>query len=98
MKFDVRLSELLDRDACVGLGTSGMEGSVGRAKEVQTRERDQIQTELAQVAIELAREPQARAGPAHHLRHQAVQIVECRAFGLERSCGDFISVARMRLD
>jgi hypothetical protein len=47
-------------------------------EEVETRERNEIDGQLAQVGVELAREAQAARDARHHVRHEVVQVAVAR--------------------
>ena len=44
---------------------------------MKARERDQIHSQLAEVWVQLAREPQAASHPTHSRRDQVVQVTNC---------------------
>merc|ERR1719258_181356 len=54
-------------------------------EKVQTRERNQVHSHLAQVSVQLTREAQAGCHTRHGSRHQVVQVTVCWGGQLERS-------------
>lgn len=59
------LCELRDSEGTVLLGSSGCQGSKSNHEEMQTWERNEINSKLAQVGIELTREPEAAGHTTH---------------------------------
>src|SRR6185312_6004668 len=68
------LGQLGHRQGAVLLGAAGGEGSEAAHEEVQTREGDQVDSQLAEVRVELTREAQAAGDARHGRRHQVVQV------------------------
>ena len=68
------LREFWNGQSTVLLRATRCERSETNHEEVQTRERDQVDSELAQIAVELAREPQTAGGAGHRSRDQMVQV------------------------
>ena len=57
---------------------------------MQTRERDQVQAQLAQVAVELTREAQAGRDAGHDDRNEVVEITVCWRGELKRPEADIV--------
>ncbi|KAG6558278.1 hypothetical protein Mapa_000028 [Marchantia paleacea] len=71
------LRQLGHRQRAVLLRAPGRERRKAHHEEVQPRERDQIHRQLAQVRIQLTREPQTASNARHRGRDQMVQVSDC---------------------
>jgi hypothetical protein len=67
-------SQVSDGSGSEVLGLTGRQGSEANQEEVETREGDQVDGQLAQVRVELSRESEAACDSTHHRGHQVVQI------------------------
>eukprot|EP00906_Rhabdomonas_costata_P037626 RCo053036 len=84
------LRQLGHRQGAVLLrATRGQRGEPHQ-EEVQTGERDQVDRQLAQVGVQLTREPQAARHTAHHRGHQVVQVPKRRRGQLQRAEADVV--------
>ena len=63
------LGELRDGDSSVLHGAPGGEGSEPRHEEVEAREGDHVNGQLAKVCVQLARESKTRGHSCHELVH-----------------------------
>ena len=68
------LGQLWNCQCAILLGATRGQWRKASHEEVQTWERHQVHGNLAQVAIQLARETQAAGDTAHGSRHQMVQV------------------------
>ena len=68
------LGQLWNCQCAILLGATRGQWCKASHEEVQTWERHQVHGNLAQVAIQLARETQAAGDTAHGSRHQMVQV------------------------
>ena len=71
------LGQLGHRQGPVLLGAAGGEGSEARHEEVQTGEGHHVDSQLAQISIQLTRESQACCYPRHCGRHKMVEVTVC---------------------
>jgi hypothetical protein len=71
------LRQLRHRQRAVLLRAAGRQRREPHHEEVQPRERDQVHRQLAEVRVQLAREPQAARHAAHRRRDQMVQVTNC---------------------
>merc|ERR1711934_925170 len=84
------LGELGNGERTVLLGSTGGQRGEAGEEEVQTGERDEIDSELAQVRVELAREAQAASDARHAGRAQVVEVAICRGGQLEGAEADVV--------
>ena len=70
------LGELGDGERTVLLRATRRERREADHEEVEARERDHVDGELAQVAVQLAREAQAAGGGRHHGGDEVVEVTE----------------------
>ena len=68
------LGELWHREGPVLLGAPGGEGSEPGHEEVETREGDHVDSQLPEVSIELAGEPEGGGHPGHGEGHKVVEV------------------------
>lgn len=90
LRIEHLLRELGDRHHVVLRRAARSERRKADEEEVQTRERDQIDRQLAQVRVELTREAQAARDARHHLRHEVIQIAVARVRQLQRAKADVV--------
>eukprot|EP00162_Nutomonas_longa_P015877 comp22433_c1_seq1/m.54978 comp22433_c1_seq1/g.54978 ORF comp22433_c1_seq1/g.54978 comp22433_c1_seq1/m.54978 type:complete len:484 (+) comp22433_c1_seq1:197-1648(+) len=84
------LGELRDGEGAVLLGASGGERGEADEEEVQTRERNEVDRELAEISVELTREAEARGGSGHDGGHKVVKVTIGRGGELEGAEADVI--------
>merc|ERR1719267_182558 len=84
------LGELRDGERTVLLGAAGGERSEPSEEEVQTWEWDEVDTQLAQVGVELAREAQAAGHTGHAGGAQVVEVAVGRGGELEGTEADVV--------
>merc|ERR1719498_183890 len=77
------LRQLRHREGAVLLGATRRERREADHEEVEAGERDHVDGELAEVAVELAREAEAAGGGRHHGGDQVVKVTEGRRRQLE---------------
>ncbi|KAF9807003.1 hypothetical protein SFRURICE_011147 [Spodoptera frugiperda] len=68
------LGELGHGEGAVLLAAAGCQGSEAGHEEVKTGERHHVDCQLAEIRIQLTREPQTRRHAGHGERHQVVQV------------------------
>merc|ERR1719475_32391 len=68
------LGELGHGKCAVLLGPAGGERGEAREEEVETGERDEVDTELAEVGVELTREAEAAGDARHAGRAEVVEV------------------------
>merc|ERR550514_470769 len=90
LRIEHLLSELRDGQGAVLLRAARGERREASHEKVKTGERDEIHSDLAQVAIELAREPEASCNAAHRCAHQVIQIPIGWRGKLERAEADIV--------
>jgi len=71
------LCQLRDREGAVLLWASRREGRKADHEEVEARERDEVDCQLAQIGVELTRESQATSHATHGRWDKMVQITNC---------------------
>ena len=71
-------------------GAAAGQGSKSNGEEMQTRERDHVDSELAQVRVQLARETETSSDTRHDGGDQMVHITEGDAGQLEGLLADFV--------
>ena len=69
------LGELWHSDGTVLLATTGSKRSEADHEEVETGERNQVDGHLAEIRVELTREPQASGDTRHNNGNEMVQVV-----------------------
>merc|ERR1719440_1214677 len=84
------LGELGDGEGAVLLGATGSEGGEANHEEVETREGDEVDSELAEVGVELAREADAGGDAGHGGRHEMVEVTVGRGGELEGAEADVV--------
>ena len=84
------LGELRDGEGAVLLGATGRERREADHEEVETRERDHVHGDLAQVAVELTREAEAAGHAGHGGGHQVVQVTVGRGGQLQGAEADVV--------
>jgi hypothetical protein len=84
------LSHLRDGQSAVLLGASGSQRSESHHEKVQTRERNHVHGQLAEIAVELTRETQTTGGSADSGRHQVVQVSVGRSGQLQGTEADIV--------
>ena len=84
------LGQLGHGQSAVLLGAAGSEGHETDHEEVQTRERDEVDSHLAQVSVELTGEAEARGDTRHGGRHQVVEVAVSGGGQLERAEADVV--------
>ena len=84
------LGELGHGEGAVLLGAARRERREADHEEVQTRERDHVDGELAEVAVELAREAEAAGDAGHGGGHQVVEVTVGRGGELEGAEADVV--------
>lgn len=70
------LGQLGDRQSSVLLRSTAGQRSETDEEEMQTRERNQVDSQLSEVTVQLTRETQAASHAGHDGRHQMIQITE----------------------
>ena len=90
MRTEHLLGELRDREGTVLLRATRRERREADHEEVETRERDHVDGELAEVAVELAREAEAAGGGRHDGGNQVVEVAEGRGGELEGAEADVV--------
>ena len=90
MRTEHLLGELRDREGTVLLRATRRERREADHEEVETRERDHVDGELAEVAVELAREAEAAGGGRHDRRDEVVEVTEGRGGELEGAEADVV--------
>merc|ERR1712144_116098 len=84
------LGELGDGERTVLLGSTGGQRREASEEEVETGEWDEIDSELAQVRVELTGEAQAASDTGHAGGAQVVEIAVCRGGQLESTEADVV--------
>ena len=84
------LSELGNSDSAVLLGAAAGERGKPRHEEMETREGNHVDCQLAQVGVELARESEAGGDATHGGRDEVVEISVCGVGELEGAEADVI--------
>mmetsp|Transcript_7109 Transcript_7109/g.44023 ORF Transcript_7109/g.44023 Transcript_7109/m.44023 type:complete len:343 (+) Transcript_7109:2103-3131(+) len=84
------LGELGHGEGTVLLGPARGEGCESHHEEVQPGEGHQVDGQLAQVGVELSREPQAAGDPGHHQGDEVVEVPEGGGGQLEGAEADVI--------
>jgi len=79
------LRQLRHADGAEGVGAAGCERGEADHEEVQTWERHHVDSELAQIAVELAREAQAGGHARHDGRDEMIQITVTGLVQLQRA-------------
>jgi len=79
------LGDLRDAQGTVLLGSSGGEGGESHHEKVETGEGDHVDSQLAEIAVELAGESETAGGSADGGRHQVVEITVGRGGKLQGS-------------
>mmetsp|Transcript_13162 Transcript_13162/g.15107 ORF Transcript_13162/g.15107 Transcript_13162/m.15107 type:complete len:486 (+) Transcript_13162:172-1629(+) len=90
LRVEHLLRQLRHRQCAVLLRAAARQRGEAHHEEVQTRERDKVDRQLAQVRVQLAREAQAARHARHHRRHQVVQVAERGRRQLQRAEADVI--------
>jgi hypothetical protein len=84
------LGELRNGERTVLLGAAGSEWGEASEEEVEAGERDQIDSKLAKVRVELTRETKAAGNSRHAGRAQVVQVSVGRGGELEGAEADVV--------
>ena len=90
MRTEHLLGELRDREGTVLLRATRRERREADHEEVEAGEGDHVDGELAEVAVELAREAEAARGGRHDRRDEVVEVTEGRRRQLERAEADVV--------
>lgn len=84
------LSKLVYGQMAEALGARGDNGCETGHEEVKARERDKIDCHLANIGVELAREPETASDPGHNVSDKVVEIAILRIGNLQRTLADVV--------
>jgi hypothetical protein len=84
------LGQFGDSEGSVLLRSSGGQGSETHHEEVETRERDQVDSQLSEVRVQLTRETEAASDTGHSGGDQVVQVTIGRGSELQGSEADIV--------
>lgn len=90
LRVEDLLSELRYRDSAEAVSATAGKRSETDHEEVQTREWHHVDSELTQVAVELAREAQASGDAGHDGGDEVVQVAVARVVQLQRAHADVV--------
>jgi hypothetical protein len=84
------LSELGNSDGSVGSGSSGSQGSETDHEEVESRERNHVDTQLSEIRVELTGESKTGGDTRHDERDEVVQVTVSGGVELQGSETDIV--------